>query len=410
MSSTQLVVGNAGEDAIAKHVARCKTVAFNVSACNRQKAQDAVSKIYATAGFRPPQYFVWFPSPFAASLAAVLLSKTNESYFENVIARLKGRCSTQLWKMIEAKGTSLWWGNVRDALTREIDKSFGTIPQQTRLAMLAYLIGPVGPRLSMQNLSSVDMELAPPKLTQGIIAELSKVLPARYTEPLITYGERGLSASVANSAISYIGKAGYGNQDADLPFYDFCRGAGFKIPDMDGFFQLANVGGWWFPFQDFCIMVEKPSQITVNPEGLLHHELTSALAYRDNWKTFAWHGVFVPDRFLTFAKRKNVDDILMEPNVELRRMMLDMYGLDNFINDSGAQKIQEDKCGILYRQEFGDDDEPLVIVKVINSTPEPDGTYNIYFLRVPPTTQTAREGIAWTFGLTPEEYFPLRET
>jgi hypothetical protein len=35
---------------------------------------------------------------------------------------------------------------------------------------------------------------------------------------------------------------------------------------------------------------------------------------------------------------------------------------------------------------------------VVNSTPEQDGTYRRYLLRVPPTTRTAREAVAWTFG------------
>jgi len=33
-----------------------------------------------------------------------------------------------------------------------------------------------------------------------------------------------------------------------------------------------------------------------------------------------------------------------------------------------------------------------------------------YWLRVPPDTGTAREGVAWTFGLSAEEYEPLRQT
>ena len=55
-------------------------------------------------------------------------------------------------------------------------------------------------------------------------------------------------------------------------------------------------------------------------------------------------------------------------------------------------------------------DEPMVMVEVRNSTPEPDGSRKTYFLRVPPRTQTAREGVAWTFGLTADEYVPAVET
>ena len=52
----------------------------------------------------------------------------------------------------------------------------------------------------------------------------------------------------------------------------------------------------------------------------------------------------------------------------------------------------------------------VVMVEVVNSTPEPDGTSRTYWLRVPPATRTAKEGVAWTFGLTAETYEPERQT
>ena len=57
------------------------------------------------------------------------------------------------------------------------------------------------------------------------------------------------------------------------------------------------------------------------------------------------------------------------------------------------------------------DDEPLRVVEVVNSTPEPDGTYRRYLLRVPPTTRTAREAVAWTFGFDdPQQYLLAAES
>ena len=55
-------------------------------------------------------------------------------------------------------------------------------------------------------------------------------------------------------------------------------------------------------------------------------------------------------------------------------------------------------------------DEPYVAVEVTNSTPEPDGSHKYYILRVPPTVTTCREAVAWTFGMTADEYDPERET
>lgn len=50
------------------------------------------------------------------------------------------------------------------------------------------------------------------------------------------------------------------------------------------------------------------------------------------------------------------------------------------------------------------------MVEVVNSTPEPDGTSRTYWLRVPPATRTAREGVAWTFGVSEADYEPLVQT
>jgi hypothetical protein len=50
------------------------------------------------------------------------------------------------------------------------------------------------------------------------------------------------------------------------------------------------------------------------------------------------------------------------------------------------------------------------MVEVVNATAEPDGSQKTYFLRVPPETRTAREGVAWTFGMAEQEYAPEVET
>ena len=50
------------------------------------------------------------------------------------------------------------------------------------------------------------------------------------------------------------------------------------------------------------------------------------------------------------------------------------------------------------------------MVKVINSTLESDGKVKEYFLRVPKDMQSAKEAVAWTFNMKPEDYLPMVET
>ncbi|MCC6980353.1 MAG: hypothetical protein IT343_18685 [Candidatus Melainabacteria bacterium] len=418
MPSAEFEVGQNADEAVKKQVTRCKQVAFNTSPCNRPKAQEAVSQIYKNAGATPPRYFIWFKSPFHGAIAAVLLAKGTNSVHAQVVTKFKNACSAKLWKMIEAKGGAQWWETdatpywttVQNKLAPAIQRTFGTLPHQIGQAVLACFVGHVGPGINQINLEQVWGQLAPPALLSGIIYEMKQVLPAQFTDPVEEFDDRPLTAALATSALAQIAYAGHGNLDADLPFYDLAASAGFKLPELMPYFQLANFGGWWWPFQDVCLMIDRPNRLSVDAEGQLHNSIGCALQYRDGWETFAWHGTFVPDRFLEFAIKREVTEIFYEPNVEIRRMMLEMYGLEAFIKDSGARKVQEDKCGALYRQSFGDNHEDIVIVHVINSTPEPDGSYNNYFLRVPPTTRTAREGVAWTFGLSEHEYDPLAET
>ena len=39
-------------------------------------------------------------------------------------------------------------------------------------------------------------------------------------------------------------------------------------------------------------------------------------------------------------------------------------------------------------------------VEIVNGTPEEDGTFKRYFLQVPANMRSAREAVAWTYGLS----------
>jgi hypothetical protein len=83
--------------------------------------------------------------------------------------------------------------------------------------------------------------------------------------------------------------------------------------------------------------------------------------------------------------------------------------VDRYVVNGGGQPIHADESGTLYRCEWPRE-EPQLMVRVMNSTPEPDGSFKHYVLRVPPTITTAREAIAWTFQMSGQDYHPSIET
>lgn len=142
----------------------------------------------------------------------------------------------------------------------------------------------------------------------------------------------------------------------------------------------------------------------------------------------AWHGVVVPDWIVRDPASITPELIDAERNTEVRRVMVERFGVERLMRESGGEVIHEDGTGRLWRRRVGPVSGPrswtqalswsgrapthevVVMVEVINSTPELDGTFRTYFLRVPPETRTARQGVAWTFGMTEQEYAPTVET
>ncbi|MFE9773259.1 DUF6745 domain-containing protein [Streptomyces sp. NPDC005931] len=178
---------------------------------------------------------------------------------------------------------------------------------------------------------------------------------------------------------------------------------------LDGLARVCAGAGWWWPFEKVAVVCERPVALHRDEAGRLDHGEGPALAFPDGFALCAWRGMPVPHAFLDELRTLTPERIRAEENAELRRVMLEYYGYDRYLSESGARPVHRDATGILWRIDL-DGDEPVVMVEVVNSTPEPDGTHRTYWLRVPPATATAREGVAWTFGLGTEVYVPLAET
>ena len=178
---------------------------------------------------------------------------------------------------------------------------------------------------------------------------------------------------------------------------------------LAGLAGVARSAGWWWPYGNVAILTERPVDLRRDNIGRLHAADGPALRYRDGFGLHAWRGMPVPSNLVERLSRLTLGQISTEPDAGLRRVMLEHYGYDRYLREAGARRVAEDECGVLWHLAFRDD-EPLVMVEVVNSTPEPDGTRRTYWLRVPPQTRSAREGVAWTFGLTEQQYRPLAQT
>jgi hypothetical protein len=173
--------------------------------------------------------------------------------------------------------------------------------------------------------------------------------------------------------------------------------------------------GWWWPHRRFVMVCEHPLAFhcelvdATQPRGQdayrLHSHDGPAVVWPDGWGIWMSHGVQVPRQVVEAPETLTVAQIQSEWNVELRRVMLERFGTERYLRESWSRFRGKDEYGTLWESPVPHD-EPLVMVEVGNATPEPDGTFKTYFLRVPPSMRTPREAIAWTFGMAEGEYAP----
>lgn len=202
------------------------------------------------------------------------------------------------------------------------------------------------------------------------------------------------------------------NHDAgSIGFYEFFKNETSidNIDETDLFVNGAELG-WTLFFDEVCIVCRKPTvhfevpheEIKAGTVSVLHRMDGPAIDFGkgDASNVYAVGGVVVEAYVVDNPEKITVADIEKESNAEVRRVKIDQYGQSRYLQDSEAEVVNEDDFGVLYRKALGAD-EPLMMVKVVNSTEEPDGTFKDYFIRVDPNAfgglKTARQAIASTW-------------
>jgi hypothetical protein len=321
---------------------------------DRQKAEDAILAMRSEIGVVTKPIFIWCESPATSLLALhVLKSKPRVSLGDS----LRDSLEDSLWAPLE---DSLW-----DSLGVSLRDSL---------------------RVSLRDSLRDSLRVS-------------------------------LRASLGDSLRASLEDSWWGQHEAYwVAFYLFCRDiVGVKFDEkrshqLDMWRNIAQSCGWWWCFENYVIISERPTVCKMTEqEGRLHCEDGPALAFADGFALYRWHGVTIPDDVVLHPEELTVARIDAENNAEVKRVMLERYGEARYLQDSGAKQIHQDCWGALYYKKIPGD-EPLVMVRVLNSTPEPDGHAKVYWLRVPPTIKTARSAVSWTFGIEAKNYKPQVES
>jgi hypothetical protein len=182
--------------------------------------------------------------------------------------------------------------------------------------------------------------------------------------------------ATASQISDVVGRPFYGQNDVSwLGYYDYFDK---YFPEVEGPKKLAGLNllarstGWVWLLADVAVCVERPKSIklfyaTEGGEGVLHNTEGPAFEWRSGRGLYFIRGVSVKEEL--FTNPLTVDIINSQTNAEVKRVLIEKFGAAKYLLESGAKVIAQDDYGTLLRAEVPDD-EPLVMVRYVNSTPE----------------------------------------
>jgi hypothetical protein len=377
---------------------------------DKPRAERAITAMYARIG-KPAPRFIHVDSPATASLAIYDLTRLAKD--KTLGSSLGSSIESSLWSSLGSSFGSSLRSSIESSLRSSLESSLR---------------------------SSIESSLWT-SLWSSIESSLRSSIESSLWSSLWS----SLGSSLWSSLGSSLRSAYLGQESAYwVSFYAFCRdvvGVPYdaqKSLDLDLWSEVVKSCGWWWPFDGLCIVANRPESICWEPGRMperLHCTTGPSVRYRDGWMVHSLRGVRVPGDVIDDLAKLTAERIDAEPNAEVRRVLIEHYGPERFVVDSGAEVVDQDieqpgdRARRLLRKLGRDGHPDLLMLEVLNATPEPDGTRKRYYLKPHPELRQLRRGaggqvevfgepqkltchnaVASTFGRRGENWAPVIET
>ena len=184
-----------------------------------------------------------------------------------------------------------------------------------------------------------------------------------------------------------------------LAFYEYFKevvgvaGLDKCLPSIN----LAQDVGWIFPYENVCILTEKPAEIHLNTSGRLHNTAGMAIKWPDGFGLYSLNGVTVPDWLvLVPAEHLDVSKVMGISNAEVRLEGIRKLGAGRMLENLDAKVIDtkgapENPEYRLYEVVLEGQQNKLLEMQ---NPSEPKKHYEW----VPPEIMSVTKALAWRIG------------
>lgn len=191
----------------------------------------------------------------------------------------------------------------------------------------------VKPAAQMPREALALMTPATAKIVRAIVEPVATYVSERVWKPI----DRQIARLVRRPAVP----AAFGQHDAPwIAVADVLGQSGADVSQMEASAEIAQSCGWWWPFEDVCVLSERPSLLVLDQQGHLHSSDGPAVRYPDGWSLYAWHGVVVNANVVHYPNLITVAQIERERHPAIRRVLLERYGIERYSRDTGRTLLR----------------------------------------------------------------------
>jgi hypothetical protein len=156
--------------------------------------------------------------------------------------------------------------------------------------------------------------------------------------------------------------------------------------------QMNKACHWWFPYKNVLLLSDRPSGLHLDDRGRPHNPKGAAIEYRDGWKVYAWKGILIPKDIVETPEKLTVASILNQDNTEIRRAMVDIFGIDRFVVESKSTVLDKQDEYELLQVPYLDGGH-MIALKMRCPT-----TFAVYVHTVHPQCTNVEQALAWKRG------------
>ena len=188
-----------------------------------------------------------------------------------------------------------------------------------------------------------------------------------------------------------------------IEYYNAVGDCLYSPKEWELFQEIINNCGWFLPYENVCLISDRPRKLHLNHQYHLHADGELAIEFADGEGFYAYEGVIVPSKYGELeAKNWQSQWLLEEQNAELRRVLIQGLGYDRIAAELEAEEIDswQEYTLVRFNKIIDDvDEEPICLLKMICPS-----TKYIHAVRIPPNFNSAREAIRWiNWDIDPED-------